>query len=89
MKYAFGGEWRLEGAELDKVSIAKSKQQTQKEQTIARKNKVRKWNKYSAGTKIKKHSNHFKKEYFPQPICSWGLSNLNERCQSNNRQSQS
>jgi len=27
-------------------------------------------NKYSAVMKIKKHSNHSKKEYFPQPICS-------------------
>jgi len=34
-----------------------------------KKNKVRKWNKYGAVMEIKRHSNHFKKEYFPQPIC--------------------
>jgi len=35
-----------------------------------KKNKVRKWNNYSVVLKIKSHSNHSKKEYFSQPICS-------------------
>jgi len=40
-----------------------------------KKNKVRKSNKYNAGMKIKRHSNHSKKEYFPQLIYSRGLGN--------------
>jgi len=42
----------------------------QKEQTISRKTRLEKWNNDGAVMKIKRHSKHSKKEYFPQPICS-------------------
>jgi len=60
----------LEESPLEYVAIRKKKTANIRTNNFKKKNKVRKNNNYNVVMKIKRHSNHSKKEYFPKKICS-------------------